>query len=388
MRSAYQTGKSPVLPIYAAGLGAGDALLGFIVAVSTISGLVLKPVVGFAADRWGHRRLLLIGTLLFVGVPGLYVLVDSPGELVAVRLVHGLATAIYGPVTVAWVAGLAARRTAERLGWFGMARTAGYVVGPAAGGVLLGVLPPSGIYLVIGLVSALALVPVLWLGAGPATAWPVRPGVGRQVGDALRAAGRAPAIAVAAGLQGTLFVATYALKTFLPLHAVAVGLGAAWAGTLMSLQAGVQMGLNPLGGWLADRWGRRVAVAVGLVVVGAALMAVPWLFGWALPVAFVLAGAGEAVLAPATAAWIAEQVEPSHRAAGMGLAQALQNAGKVLGPVVGGVLVAASDFAGAMAVLGGVLVVGGAVVAVVTGGGRWGGGAGRRGGGASVRLRS
>jgi len=42
-RTAYQMGKTPLLPIFAATLGATDTLLGFIVSVSTLTGMVLKP---------------------------------------------------------------------------------------------------------------------------------------------------------------------------------------------------------------------------------------------------------------------------------------------------------------------------------------------------------
>ncbi|MEE8363751.1 MAG: hypothetical protein V3S18_06755 [Dehalococcoidia bacterium] len=39
VRSAYQMGKTPLLPIFAAGLGASDVLLGFIGSVSTLTGM-------------------------------------------------------------------------------------------------------------------------------------------------------------------------------------------------------------------------------------------------------------------------------------------------------------------------------------------------------------
>ena len=58
-------------------------------------------------------------------MPFVYGFVDSPDQLVLVRVVHGLATAIYGPVTLAYVAELSRSKRAERLGWFSMARKRG-----------------------------------------------------------------------------------------------------------------------------------------------------------------------------------------------------------------------------------------------------------------------
>jgi hypothetical protein len=42
VRAAYQMGKTPLLPIFAATLGATDAFLGFIVSVSTLTEVELR----------------------------------------------------------------------------------------------------------------------------------------------------------------------------------------------------------------------------------------------------------------------------------------------------------------------------------------------------------
>ena len=103
-RSAYQMGKTPLLPIFAAGLGASGAFLGLIVSVSTVTGLFLKPLFGILSDRWGRRLWLLIGAGFFAFMPFLYRFIQTPEQLLAIRLAHGLATAIYGPVTLAYIA--------------------------------------------------------------------------------------------------------------------------------------------------------------------------------------------------------------------------------------------------------------------------------------------
>ena len=62
-RSAYQMGKTPLLPIFAATLGADGAFLGLIVSVSTFTGIISKPLFGILSDRWGRRIWLIIGTI-------------------------------------------------------------------------------------------------------------------------------------------------------------------------------------------------------------------------------------------------------------------------------------------------------------------------------------
>ena len=83
-RSAYQMGKTPLLPIFAASLGATGTLLGFIVSVSTLSGMVLKPFIGIFSDRWGRRGWLIAGTLFFAVMPFLYRFVYTPEQLLAI----------------------------------------------------------------------------------------------------------------------------------------------------------------------------------------------------------------------------------------------------------------------------------------------------------------
>jgi MFS family permease len=169
VRTAYQMGKTPLLPLFAASLGANATFLGLIVSVSTLTGMLLKPLFGFLSDRWGRWIWLFTGTLLFTVIPFLYPFIETPQELLILRLIHGLATAIYGPVTMAWVIeqgqqqGNSSNNCAERLGWFGMARSGGYLLGPTIAAALLLVFEPSTVFTLIGLLSSCALLPVLLL---------------------------------------------------------------------------------------------------------------------------------------------------------------------------------------------------------------------------------
>jgi len=99
VRTAYQVGKTPLMPLFAASVGAGELLVGAIVSVSTMTGLILKPLFGLLSDRWGRRLWLLIGLTLFSTIPFVYGLVETPQQLLMVRVIHGLATAVFGPVS-------------------------------------------------------------------------------------------------------------------------------------------------------------------------------------------------------------------------------------------------------------------------------------------------
>src|SRR3546814_252439 len=134
VRTGYQMGKTPALPMFAAAIGAGELMIGTIVAVSTMNGMLAKPLVGALSDRWGRRLWFFAALILFSGTPFLYQLVETPEQLLALRLFHGSATAIFGPVTLAMVAEMARSGRATRLGWFEMARAFGYLAAPTHAG--------------------------------------------------------------------------------------------------------------------------------------------------------------------------------------------------------------------------------------------------------------
>src|SRR5690606_27176612 len=224
VRTGYQMGKTPLLPIFAAALGATDAFLGIIVSVSTVSGLVLKPFVGVLSDRWGRRLWLLIGTLFFIVVPFFYGFVRTPEQLFLIRIIHGISTAIYGPVTYAYIAERLPDSVATSLGWFGLARSGGYIFGPALAGWLLLSLDPAVIFTVIGLLSMLALLPVLRLPEPEARRQREFPPLLAQTRAALAAGSRTPGIWLSGGLEAAVFIALYTIKAFLPVYGLSAGI--------------------------------------------------------------------------------------------------------------------------------------------------------------------
>ena len=228
VRTAYQMGKTPVLPLFAAALGASDILLGLVVSISTLTGILVKPVVGFLSDLQGRHIWLLLSAALFILMPFGYLLVTTPSELFVLRLAHGLATAIFGPVSLALVAEMAGKGRATRMGIFGLARSFGYLLAPVSAAFLLTHMPPQILFMMTGLIAAIALVPLLAmtrgqqnmpgdLPRGGAAARSVSAEFSQLLGsfaNALGAASRRPAIWVAGGLEMMVNMAAYAVKAF------------------------------------------------------------------------------------------------------------------------------------------------------------------------------
>ena len=356
-RTAYQMAKTPLLPLFAAGLGAGDAFLGLIVSVSTFTGMVLKPFIGILSDRWGRRLWLIGGTVFFAGMPFVYQFVQTPGQLFAVRIVHGLATAIYGPVTLAYVTEITGARRAEGLGWFGLARSGGYIVGPALAGGLLLMLDPVTVFTIVGLLGCAVFVPILMLGEPEHPKGLVHNALTVQIRTGLAAGLKTPALWLAGGLEAVAYVGLYAMKAFLPVYALQLGINIGIVGLFLGLQEAVAALGKPIGGRIGDHLGYLPATGAGMAVTGGGLVLLAaHINSPLLLIVAVLLGCGQALIFPATTALVAQQVGAQHTGTGMGLLGTMQNGGKVVGPLVGGLLAQLFSYQTMFVMLGGMLL--------------------------------
>ena len=90
---------SIALPTIGRDLGSGTTSLQWVTGAYalTFGGLLLTA--GSVADRFGRRRVLLIGLGLFGALSLAVVLVDSTGQLIALRAALGVPAAMMAPIT-------------------------------------------------------------------------------------------------------------------------------------------------------------------------------------------------------------------------------------------------------------------------------------------------
>lgn len=127
------------LPAIAADLRPDSVQLLWIVDVYGLVVAGLLVTAGGLADRFGRRRMLLVGYLVFGVVPILVLVVDSPIGLIAVRALLGVGGALIMPSTMSMIRVLFtdARERAVALGvWAAMAAVGGGL-GPILGGLLV-----------------------------------------------------------------------------------------------------------------------------------------------------------------------------------------------------------------------------------------------------------
>lgn len=126
------------LPRIKAELGAGESQLQWIVATyGLIIAALLLPLAGIG-DRFGRRKLLLVGALVFGLTSALAAFARTPGELIIARGLMGLGGAATMPATLAVLSNIFPPHERPRaIGiWSAVAGVAA-AAGPVTGGILL-----------------------------------------------------------------------------------------------------------------------------------------------------------------------------------------------------------------------------------------------------------
>lgn len=353
--ASYNLVRMPVLPLFARSLGAAPEQIGLVVSASTMTGVLLKLPGGALSDRYGRRRLLRVGLLAFALPPFLYPFVTDLTVLTALRVVHGLATALFAPTALAAVAELFPGRRGAALGWYTASTQAGALLGPLLGGWLAYGAGMNAAFVAAGAAGCVALVLLtgLPLEAPPSGA---RPAGLRDLLGEMRAGLRALAghrcLLVASATEGTRMVASGALMAFLPIYGLTVGMNPGEVGLLFGAQGLVSFLSKPATGRASDRLGRRPLILIGLLVCAGSIALMPHAAGLASLLALAACfGLGEAVVTTSTAALVADLSDARSLGAGMGVRGAVVDVGHAAGPLLGGFLIAGVGYAGAFAVI-------------------------------------
>jgi DHA1 family multidrug resistance protein-like MFS transporter len=358
-RLGYQMARSPVLPAFAADLGALPEFVGIIFAASTLTGVFFKLPAGALSDVIGRKRMLVLGALFFAVPPFFYPFVHDAGSLLALRFIHGFATAIFSPVASAYVASLADTGRGARLGWFSSANDIGATAGPLIGGfVLYFTASYPTTYLTVGALGVLTFAVVLLLpdvdraAAREARTFAARAAEFRQ---GIAEVFRTPPIFVAAGIEAVMYLGYGAFLGFLPIYARKVGLNDAEIAIVLGSQLALAMVAKPITGRVSDRLGRIPIIVIGLLFCAAAL---PLIFRCESLTAFVLAapllGLGVGAVTPVTHALIADLASARRLGAAMGVFGTLWDSGEAAGPMIAGFLIGRLGYARTFDVLAGI----------------------------------
>jgi MFS family permease len=185
----YHLSSAAVLPVAAsevtrlAGKGANLVIAAFVVVPQIVVALA-SPAVGRAAERFGRRRLLLLGWATLSVRGALFAVIGNPLALVPVQVLDGVGGAVFG-VMLPLVAADLTRGTGRYnlcLGLLGFAMTAGAGLSTTLAGAVASLWGRAAAF---SLLAAIGLFAVLLLRAAmPETRQPATPPVGAQAAAA------------------------------------------------------------------------------------------------------------------------------------------------------------------------------------------------------------
>jgi len=368
-RLSYALARSPVLPLFALYLGAGPEAIGFAVGISTVTGIFFKLPSGALSDVIGRKRTMLIGLVVFAVLPFAYLLIDNYQALIVVRFIHGLATAIYGPVSMAVVADVAGERKGELLSWFSSVTIIGNLLGAPLGGFILSTSPGTTgpamndfqiAYLASGFAGVMAL--VLALGVlkddRKAEKHQSLKEAYTRFASGIKEVASDRRVIITSNMEGLQNMTVGALEAFLPIYAVTVaGLDAFQAGLLWGIQVVATIISKPIMGRTSDKYGRKPLITVGLFLCALSFGTIPLLTNfYFLGLAALIFGLGEALVTSSSAALIVDICKEKHFGAAMGTFGTIFDIGHAAGPILAGFLIARLDYLPAFLIMAALLI--------------------------------
>jgi len=298
----------PTLPVYITKeLGGNKSMVGIVLAVYTLSALIIRPFTGITIDTFGRKTIYLVALVLFSLVFNAYVFAESIVFLMVLRFMHGLAwgvTTTTGNTIVVDI--IPPARRGEGIGIFGLSFTLAMALGP-----FLGMLIWSKADFHTVFVAAAGLSLLGWV-----LAMNVRyPAFKPLHGKSVQWKNLFEVKSMPVSLSLILLNITYGgVISFITLYGKEIGVGQPGIFFLV-YAAGVAIS-RFFSGWVFDRKGPAMLIFLGisLMIIGFPILALVQTTAGYLIAAIVL-GFGGGVVMPTFQAMVNNMVEPQRRGA-------------------------------------------------------------------------
>jgi MFS family permease len=321
------------LPVISKELGGSALEIGGLFSIFTATTLVLRPLVGWALDRFGRKPFLVAALFLYAPAMWIYAVAGSMGDLYTARLIQGIGSSFLWTAANTIVADLTAPEERGRAsGKLSEVTGRGGMVGALAAFALMIALPDS-----LGWQAAFLAFAGLTLLAA-LLAWKLVPET-RPAQPALRDPSpisapliRLLAVVFVTGVPEAMLAPIY--LTFLQDKFTTDIATLAWAffpGGLVTVFLASRLGA------LSDRYGRAPMMALGLAGAGIVSLFMPRLPSliW-LAALYALNSLLWGLSEPAETALVADLTGHSVRGRGYGLYEFVESLGFTLGPALGG----------------------------------------------------
>jgi len=343
----------PVAALYARGPLDAEAMgVGVAIGSFSIASLIMRPVVGWSSDRFGRRPLLVGGSVLTVAALAFHLVATNLPLFIVARSLLGIGEGFFFVAALAAASDIAPpARRGEALSILSLSLYLGLAIGPAIGETVLRAADYGAAWLVA---AAFALVAVVLSWFTPETSAVVIRGgdEARNAGRFFHPAGIFPGVIIltaAWGMGGFL--------TFLPLHAVEIGLDG--AGLALAAYGGLIVALRIFGARLPDRLGAAplagtalACSAIGLAILGSVSLPIGMYAGAAIY------AVGVAFTFPALVTFAVSRVPESERGSVVGTTTLFLDLAFGIAPALLGFVAESAGYSGAFLVSAAIAGVG------------------------------
>jgi MFS family permease len=328
---------SPIIPNFASELGATGLTIGLIYSGFSISRTILQTPMGRLSDKTGKKKIINLGLIAYAITSVLYTYARTPEMLIAIRMFHGVGSAMVMPVAMAYAMDLTPEGKEGRyMGYLNTAIFLGYGTGPLLGGLLYERYSTSTAFygmsalIIISLILTVILVP----DDQSIKSNSPKPRVSlRKILTNRKLTGSFVYRMINALGRGTIMV-------FLPLYAIQLlGISGTLVGLILSIGVFTTGLFQTPMGTLADRYNKTILLVTGGLISSAGYFYMTQTTTTLqLFIARIIISMGGALSIPALTAIVAEEGKKLGTGSTMGVYATSMSLGQIIGPTLTGIL--------------------------------------------------
>ncbi|MFJ5623302.1 MFS transporter [Peribacillus loiseleuriae] len=127
----------PVMPSFMNIMNLSGKTMGYLVAVFAVAQLLMSPLTGRWVDRFGRKKIIIIGLFLFGVSELIFGLGTNLSVLYLSRILGGISAAFIMPGVTAYVADITSvQERPKAMGYVSAAISTGFIIGPGIGGFI------------------------------------------------------------------------------------------------------------------------------------------------------------------------------------------------------------------------------------------------------------
>lgn len=350
--------KSPILPLFAESLITSEfemQFIGYIIAASTVPGILVSMIAGRLSDMYGRRKLILVSTVIFASAPIFYLFAINIWILMIIRFYHGFSTAIFVPVAMAAIAESYPENKGKFISTFSSITLVGRFLAPITGGAILFITSNYyyGVYIGCAISGTIAFMLTVIIYRDRISTSELNPETKKPsltIKEFVRGFKEVlthKMILSTSIVQACQYFAFGIIEAYVILFADLLHFDAWLIGLIPAILTLMLVGFKPLMGYFSDKVGRRIIILVGLLLGGGVSWVIPFTSNYfCVILVLCLFGIGMAMVVSSTAAYVSDLSKKEDYGAAIGTLSTIMDIGQTIGPILSGYVLIAFSFGG------------------------------------------